>query len=60
MAMALTYAYTGIENGIVCCGSVHSTSVDGFTDRVHGPSAQVYKNYSLAPIANFFLPPSKS
>ena len=41
---------TDIENGIVCCGSVHNTRVDGFTARVRGPSTRVY---------NFF-PPSKS
>jgi len=34
---------TGIENGIVCCGSIHTTHVNGFTGRVHGPSTPVYK-----------------
>jgi len=53
---------TGIWNGIVCCGSVHTTCVDGFTARDHGPSTRVdvQKKNSLAPLANFFRAPSKS
>ena len=36
---------TDIENGIVCCGSVYTTGVDGFTASVNGPrhgSAKIF------------------
>ena len=46
---------TGIKNGIMCCGSVNTTRVDGFMARVHGLSTWVY-NFSSFHLQNHGWP----
>jgi len=38
--------YNVIENCILCCGSVHTTRVEGFTARVYSPSTRVSQNFT--------------
>jgi len=52
-------ASTDIENGTVFC-VLHTTCVDGFTACVHSQSTRLCQNFSLAPLVNIFLLPSKS
>jgi len=48
---------TDIENGIVCCGSVYTTGVDGFTASVNGPRHGSTKIFLLPPSKSFVVVP---